>query len=66
MFRKQVIRGQVHDPTAYLFGGVAGHAGFFSIVEDMETYMQIHLNKGLHRNGTRIYQEKTVETFYQR
>ena len=61
-----MIRGQVHDPTAYLFGGVAGHAGFFSIVEDMETYMQIHLNKGLHPNGTRIYQEKTVETFYQR
>ena len=28
--------------------------------------MQIHLNKGLHRNGTRIYQEKTVETFYTR
>lgn len=29
-FRKKLIRGQVHDPTAYSFGGVAGHAGFFS------------------------------------
>jgi len=28
--RKTLIRGKVHDPTAYSFGGVAGHAGFFS------------------------------------
>ena len=28
--------------------------------------MQIHLNKGLHRNGTRIYKSATVEKFYQR
>ena len=28
--------------------------------------MQIHLNKGVHRNGTRIYQSKTVEQFYTR
>ena len=55
MFRKGVIRGEVHDPTAYLFGGVAGHAGFFSVVEDMERYMQVHLNKGILPNGTRIY-----------
>lgn len=66
MFRKTLIRGVVHDPTAYLFGNVAGHAGLFSIIEDMETYMQIHLNKGLHRNGTRIYRPETVELFYQR
>lgn len=28
--------------------------------------MQIHLNKGLHRNGTRIYKTQTVEKFYKR
>src|SRR5947209_15568604 len=26
----QILRGQVHDPTAYRMGGVAGHAGLFS------------------------------------
>ncbi len=29
-FRKYLIHGEVHDPTAFSFGGVAGHAGFFS------------------------------------
>jgi CubicO group peptidase (beta-lactamase class C family) len=28
--------------------------------------MQIHLNMGVHKNGTRIYQSKTVEQFYTR
>jgi CubicO group peptidase (beta-lactamase class C family) len=64
--RRGLIRGHVHDPTSYLFGGVAGHAGLFSVAEDLETYMQIHLNKGVHRNGTRVYQERTVEQFYTR
>ena len=32
VFRKKIIRGEVHDPTAYLFGGVAGHAGLFSVI----------------------------------
>lgn len=32
VFRKKLIRGEVHDPTAYLFGNVAGHAGLFSII----------------------------------
>lgn len=41
----------MHDPTAYLFGGVAGHAGFFSVAEDLELYMQIHLNNGKKPNG---------------
>ena len=30
VFRKQLIRGDVHDPGAAMFGGVAGHAGLFS------------------------------------
>src|SRR5713226_6761357 len=31
--RKRVIRGEVHDPRAWLMGGVAGHAGLFSTAE---------------------------------
>ena len=59
-FRRQVIRGEVHDPTAYLFGGVAGHAGIFSVADDLVSYMQVHLNKGLTRSGKRVYNESTV------
>lgn len=31
----EVIRGRVHDTTAQLLGGVAGHAGIFSTAEDL-------------------------------
>lgn len=65
-FRKGLIRGQVHDPTAYLFGGVAGHAGLFSIADDLVKYMQVHLNKGLTKSGKRVYNQSTVQLFYTR
>ena len=58
--RKTLIRGNVHDPTAYLFGGVAGHAGLFSTGSDLVKYMQIHLRKGVSISGKRIYKEETV------
>lgn len=45
----------MHDPTAYLFGGVAGHAGVFSVADDLVKYMQVHLNKGLTASGKRVY-----------
>ena len=55
-----MIWGEVHDPTAYDFGGVAGHAGVFSIASDLVAYMQVHLNKGMAANNKRIYNESTV------
>jgi CubicO group peptidase (beta-lactamase class C family) len=61
-----LIRGEVHDPTAYVFGGVAGDAGLFSTAADLETFMQFHLRGGVSRNGSRIFREKTVSTFYKR
>ncbi|MFI5384845.1 MAG: serine hydrolase domain-containing protein [Fimbriimonadales bacterium] len=33
------IRGEVHDPTAMVLGGVAGHAGLFSTVRDLAKFM---------------------------
>jgi CubicO group peptidase (beta-lactamase class C family) len=41
-----LIQGSVHDPTSYLFGGVAGHAGIFSTIADLTRYMRIWLNGG--------------------
>lgn len=41
-----LIQGSVHDPTSYLFGGVAGHAGVFSTAYDLTRYMRIWLNNG--------------------
>ncbi len=38
--------GGVHDPSAYLMGGVAGHAGLFSSADDLSKFAQMLLNKG--------------------
>jgi uncharacterized protein YbbC (DUF1343 family)/CubicO group peptidase (beta-lactamase class C family) len=35
---EQWMQGQVHDPRAYQLGGVAGHAGLFSTLDDLSLY----------------------------
>jgi uncharacterized protein YbbC (DUF1343 family) len=40
------MRGEVHDPRAYLLSGVAGHAGLFSTADDLAVYAQMILNGG--------------------
>lgn len=58
-----LIQGVVHDPTAYLFGGVAGHAGLFSTLADLIKYMRIHLSGGQVPGDIRIYPKTTVDLF---
>ena len=43
----QILRGQVHDPTAFRMGGVAGHAGLFSTADDLARFCQMLLNGGV-------------------
>lgn len=38
--------GEVHDPRAYLMGGVAGHAGLFATAEDLVTFGRMLLGEG--------------------
>jgi serine-type D-Ala-D-Ala carboxypeptidase len=40
--------GEVHDPRAYLLGGVAGHAGLFSTADDLAIFARMLLNQGKH------------------
>jgi uncharacterized protein YbbC (DUF1343 family)/CubicO group peptidase (beta-lactamase class C family) len=53
------MRGEVHDPRAYLLGGVAGHAGLFSTADDLAIYAQMILNGGSY-DGQRILKPETV------
>lgn len=53
------LRGEVHDPTSYRMGGVAGHAGLFSTADDLAIYCQMILNGGEYR-GVRILSPLTV------
>lgn len=56
---ERVLRGEVHDPTAYRMGGVAGHAGLFSTADDLAIYCQMILNGGEY-NGRRILSPLSV------
>jgi uncharacterized protein YbbC (DUF1343 family)/CubicO group peptidase (beta-lactamase class C family) len=42
--KQQMLRGVVHDPTARRMGGVAGHAGLFSIADDLVKFAQALLD----------------------
>ncbi len=46
VFRKQLVHGDVHDPTAAMLGGVSGHAGLFSDALDVAVIMQMLLQNG--------------------
>ncbi|HYC28824.1 MAG TPA: serine hydrolase, partial [Chitinophagaceae bacterium] len=61
-FRRQLIQGDVHDPGAAMFGGVAGHAGLFSDARDLAVLTQLMLNEGM-VNGMRFFKPETVRFF---
>jgi len=61
-FRMQLLRADVHDPGAAMFGGVAGHAGLFSNAYDLAVIMQMLMNGGTF-NGKRYLRQSTVDLF---
>jgi CubicO group peptidase (beta-lactamase class C family) len=61
-FRNRQLQGEVHDETSFLMGGVAGHAGLFSNVNDLAKFLQMVLNKGSYK-GKKIINPETVELF---
>jgi uncharacterized protein YbbC (DUF1343 family)/CubicO group peptidase (beta-lactamase class C family) len=58
--RGKMLWGEVHDPTAYNMGGVAGHAGLFSTADDLTIFAQMVLNGGSYGRA-RILSPLTVE-----
>ncbi|MCB9185512.1 MAG: serine hydrolase [Flavobacteriales bacterium] len=61
-FRKQLVRGDVHDPGAAMLGGVGGHAGLFSNANDLAVIMQLFLNEGEY-GGKRYLWQETIKEF---
>lgn len=62
--RNRLLWGEVHDPTAFLLGGVAGHAGLFSTVKDVCRFAQMMLAGGIDLpTNHRLFSEKTVKLF---
>ncbi len=58
--RGNALQGIVHDENARALGGVSGHAGLFSTIDDLAIFCQMLLNKGKFQ-GTRIFQEKNLD-----
>lgn len=62
-WREYTLQGEVNDGNAwYASGGVAGHAGLFSTVDDLQVLMDLLLNKG-HFDGEQIIAESVIDTF---
>jgi uncharacterized protein YbbC (DUF1343 family)/CubicO group peptidase (beta-lactamase class C family) len=53
------MRGTVQDRTARYMGGVAGHAGLFSTIDDLARYCRMLLNGG-ELDGIRVLNTDTV------
>jgi CubicO group peptidase (beta-lactamase class C family) len=60
-FRHRIIQGEVQDENASILGGVAGHAGVFSTVEDLATFAHVMLT-----GGAPILRPATIEVFTRR
>jgi CubicO group peptidase (beta-lactamase class C family) len=57
-FRCQVLQGYVHDMGCAMMGGVCGHAGIFSDVEDLAVLFQMYMNGGSY--GGRDYLDPDI------
>ena len=61
-YRHALLDGYVHDPTAALMGGVAGHAGLFASANDLAILYQMMLNRGTY-GGVQYIKPETVDLF---
>src|SRR5262249_46412649 len=60
-FRCRVVQGEVHDENASVMGGIAGHAGVFSSVEDVSKFALAMLGF-----GPKLFGEETDRLFTRR
>jgi CubicO group peptidase (beta-lactamase class C family) len=64
-WHKKLVHGFVHDENTYVMGGISGHAGLFSTVQDLSVFCQMYLNGGVYDNK-RIIKAETINLFTSR
>lgn len=62
VFRKQLVRGTVHDEGAALLGGVSGHAGLFGTANDLAKLVQLYLWQGRY-GGQQLIRAATLAEY---
>ncbi len=61
-YRKQLLRGYVHDMGAAMQGGIGGHAGLFANANDVAKIMQMYLQGGSY-GGIHYFKSETIKKF---
>lgn len=61
-WRKQLLKGHVHDQGVALLGGVGGHAGLFANANAVAKFMQMFLNKGVYGDA-KLLKPSTINRF---
>lgn len=61
-FRKDTIKGYVHDEAAAIFGGVSGNAGLFANAESIAVICKMLMNNGTYK-GKQILKANVVREF---
>ncbi len=59
-FRRELLRGVVHDENAFVFGGEGGNAGLFSTAADLHRFARMILAGGA-LDGVRVLSSRSVE-----
>ena len=62
LFRKQLIRGTVHDEGAAMLGGVSGHAGLFATGNDLLKLVEMY-RRGGEYGGVRVLSSDVVRKY---
>lgn len=62
VFRRQLVRGFVHDQGAALLGGISGHAGLFADANSVGIMMSLYINGGKY-GGEQILTRETITRF---
>jgi len=62
LFRKQLLRGTVHDEGAAMLGGVSGHAGLFATGNDLLKLFEMY-RRGGEYGGVRVLSQEVLKEY---
>ncbi len=62
LFRKQLLRGTVHDEGTAMLGGVSGHAGLFATGNDLLKLVEMY-RRGGEYGGVRVLSNEVLKEF---
>ena len=62
LFRKQQLRGTVHDEGAAMLGGISGHAGLFATANDLMKLLEMYRRMGIY-GGEQIIASEVMKKY---